>query len=138
MKKIYSPLLEALLALYLGFEWIQVCITTSLQLLGNVYTECFYLTKFGGMCATDRQHSGTYHNTRDILVRGIGSRPLEDTQPSAETTSESSPAESSGEIFEEAVKPTPELVYIVVFQVLAVFKYITHILSFVEVLYMRN
>ena len=24
MKKIYSPLLEGLLALYLGFEWIQV------------------------------------------------------------------------------------------------------------------
>lgn len=24
MKKIYSPLLEAILALYLGFEWIQV------------------------------------------------------------------------------------------------------------------
>jgi len=24
LKKIYSPLLEGLLALYLGFEWIQV------------------------------------------------------------------------------------------------------------------
>lgn len=24
MKKIYSPLLEGILALYLGFEWIQV------------------------------------------------------------------------------------------------------------------
>lgn len=24
MKKIYSPLLEGLLALYLGFEWIEV------------------------------------------------------------------------------------------------------------------
>lgn len=29
MKKIYSPLLEGLLGLYLGFEWIQVLITTS-------------------------------------------------------------------------------------------------------------
>lgn len=28
MKKIYSPLLEGLLALYLGFEWIQVTLAT--------------------------------------------------------------------------------------------------------------
>lgn len=42
MKKIYSPLLEGLLGLYLGFEWIQVCIILtqlSLSKLKKIITE---------------------------------------------------------------------------------------------------
>lgn len=38
MKKIYSPLLEGLLALYLGFEWIQVTLLT--------YFDVELITKF--------------------------------------------------------------------------------------------
>lgn len=38
MKKIYSPLLEALLALYLGFEWIQVTYFRLLIDIGLMHT----------------------------------------------------------------------------------------------------
>jgi hypothetical protein len=42
MKKIYSPLLESLLALYLGFEWIQVCFSVQiLNMISLAWTNIF-------------------------------------------------------------------------------------------------
>lgn len=47
MKKIYSPLLEGLLALYLGFEWIQVtCCFLKKLLISHATDETYRLLEF--------------------------------------------------------------------------------------------
>lgn len=95
MKKIYSPLLEAILALYLGYEWIQVRMlitfhTLCIQL--QFIIQCVLNPKFTVCVCADEQHSSTDYNARDILFRGFGSRALENPRPSTETEAESSQA----------------------------------------------
>ena len=68
MKKIYSPLLEGLLGLYLGFEWIQVLLYYRLILFIDVKRNHNLKKKN----IADKQPSCSYHHTWHILGCCIG------------------------------------------------------------------